>query len=71
MSTERQWQVRIEHMLDAIARIQRYTAGLSAETFASQEMAVDAVVRNFQVIGEAARHVQMTFGHATEKCHGR
>jgi uncharacterized protein with HEPN domain len=57
MSDERHWQIRIEHILEAISKIQRYTAGWSEEAFASQEMAVDAVIRNFQVIGEAARHV--------------
>jgi uncharacterized protein with HEPN domain len=57
MSAERHWQLRIEHILEAIRKIQRYTAGLSEEGFASNDMAVDAVIRNFQVIGEAARHV--------------
>src|SRR5258708_5955156 len=57
MSAEQRWQLRIEHILEAIRKIKRYTAGLSEETFASQDMAVDAVIRNFQVIGEAARHV--------------
>ena len=57
MSTERRWQIRIEHILEAINKIERYTAGLSEEAFANQDMAVDAVIRNFQVIGEAARHI--------------
>ena len=57
MSAEHRWQIRIEHILDAISKIERYTAGLSEQAFASQDMAVDAVIRNFQVIGEAARHV--------------
>src|SRR5437763_1046475 len=57
MSPERRWQLRIEHMLMAISNIQRYVAGLTAEQFASEGMIVDAVVRNFQVLGEAVRHV--------------
>ena len=57
MSPERRWQIRIEHMLAAIGNIQRYVAGLTAQQFASEGMIVDAVVRNFQVIGEAVRHV--------------
>lgn len=43
-----------------IARILRYTADHSLETFAADEMAVDAVVRNLEVIGEAARLVDET-----------
>jgi uncharacterized protein with HEPN domain len=57
MSVDKRWQVRIEHILEAIDKIQRYAAGLTEDTFSSQGMAVDAIIRNFQVIGEAVRHV--------------
>jgi uncharacterized protein with HEPN domain len=57
MSADKRWQVRVEHILEAIGKIQRYTAGLSEANFAEQGMTVDAVIRNFQVIGEAVRHV--------------
>ncbi|HKI37928.1 MAG TPA: DUF86 domain-containing protein [Gemmataceae bacterium] len=57
MSVDRRWQVRIEHILEAIGKIQRYSGGLTEDTFVGQSMAVDAVIRNFQVIGEAVRHV--------------
>jgi uncharacterized protein with HEPN domain len=57
MSVDKRWQLRIEHILEAIDKIQRYTTGLTEDTFASQSMAVDAVIRNFQVVGEAVRHV--------------
>jgi len=57
MSVDKRWQVRIEHMLEAIGKIHRYTTGLTEDTFADQSMAVDAVIRNFQVIGEAVRHI--------------
>jgi uncharacterized protein with HEPN domain len=57
MSADKRWQVRVEHILEAIGKIERYTVGLTEATFAEQSMAVDAVIRNFQVIGEAVRHV--------------
>lgn len=57
MSSHRKWALRIEHILDAIDKIQRYTADLTEASFARDEMVVDAVIRNFQVIGEAARNV--------------
>jgi len=44
-------------MLEAIAKIERYTAGLTGEHFAANEMVLDAVVRNLEIIGEAARHL--------------
>lgn len=49
----------IEHMLEAIACIQEYVAPLSLETFGSTRMAIDAVVRNLEVLGEASRNVML------------
>jgi uncharacterized protein with HEPN domain len=57
MSSTRLWAFRIRHILGAIARIQDYTRGLDQDSFAGNSMAVDAVIRNLQVIGEATRHV--------------
>jgi uncharacterized protein with HEPN domain len=57
MSADRRWQLRIEHMLDAIEKIQRYASGTTEDQFVAGSMVVDAVIRNFQVLGEAVRHV--------------
>ena len=57
MSLEREWNFRIEHIVEAIAKIHRYTADMTFEQFAADERTVDAVIRNFLVIGEATRHV--------------
>jgi uncharacterized protein with HEPN domain len=51
------WENRVQDILIAIQRIQRYTAGLSFEAFSKDEKTVDAVVRNLSIIGEAARHI--------------
>ena len=48
----------LQHMVDAISRIQRYLSHVSETGFMGDEKTQDAVVRNFEVIGEAARHVQ-------------
>jgi uncharacterized protein with HEPN domain len=53
----RDWKLRLQDILDAIAKIRRYTAGMDFSSFASDDKTVDAVVRNLQVIGEASRHV--------------
>lgn len=53
----REWRLRIEDILESIARIDRYTAGLDATAFAADQLIADAVLRNFTIIGEAARHV--------------
>lgn len=48
----------LQHVVQAIDRIERYTAGLDAAAFAADTKTQDAVVRNIEVIGEAARNVQ-------------
>ena len=44
-------------MLEAIARIARYVDGMDADKFAADERTVDAVVRNLEVLGEAANRL--------------
>jgi uncharacterized protein with HEPN domain len=48
-------RVYLEDILGAIARIRRYTRGLSRDTFAADDKTVDAVVRNLEVVGEAVK----------------
>ena len=53
----REWRLRIEDMLDAKGAIEEFVAGMDFEAFRDDRKAVDAVVRNLEVIGEAARYV--------------
>lgn len=57
----------IEDILAAIEKIERYTAGLGHEAFVGDDKTVDAVVRNLEIIGEAARHVPDDFASAHPK----
>ena len=45
------------HMLEAADRILGYTAGVNEENFYSNQMLQDAVVRNIEIIGEAANNL--------------
>ena len=47
--------LRLQDIAEAIDRIFDYTASHSLESFAADRMAVDAVVRNFEVIGGDCR----------------
>ena len=47
-------------MLEAVGKIQIYTAGDSYETFIADNMTVDASLRNIIIIGEAANHIPDT-----------
>jgi uncharacterized protein with HEPN domain len=45
------------HMLEAADRVLKYTAGVAEEQFVANQMLQDAVVRNIEVIGEAANNL--------------
>ena len=47
----------LEHAQQAIERIQRYTAEMDQAAFLQDEMAQDAVIRNIEIIGEAANNI--------------
>ena len=50
-------RVYLEDILEAIRRINSYTEALDFVAFAKNPMAVDAVVRNLEVLGEAAGRI--------------
>jgi len=47
----------LAHILEAIERIDRYTEDMSEVAFLESEMAQDAVIRNFEIIGEASHNI--------------
>jgi len=47
----------LRDILEAIERIERYIEGCSFDEFSKNTLVVDAVVRNFEIIGEAAKHI--------------
>lgn len=47
----------IEEIVESISKIERYTEGLNFEKFQNNEMVIDAILRNLEVIGEAARRI--------------
>lgn len=53
--------VYLHHILDAIKLIEEYTGGMSENEFLSNTMAHDAVVRQIEIIGEAARNISDKF----------
>lgn len=55
--SERDPRILISDMLEAIERIRAYTEGMSFDQFRQDKKTSDAVLRNFQVLGEAANHV--------------
>ncbi len=47
----------IQDIIESAQKILDYTNGLTYEEFKSDSMRVDAVIRNFEIIGEAANRL--------------
>ena len=51
----------LDHILEAIERIEEYVADLDEMTFLDNKLVQDAVIRNFEVIGEASNNIDKRF----------
>ncbi len=48
----------LKHILIAIDRIQKYCHDMSEVNFLSSQITQDAVIRNFEIIGEASKNIE-------------
>lgn len=55
----------LDHIVQAIDRIQRYVVQLDENSFLRNELIQDAVIRNLEVIGEASRNIETRFPEFT------
>ena len=53
----RDYKVYLDDILEAVGKIERYSAGLSFQAFRDDSKTIDAVVRNLEMIGEAAKKI--------------
>ncbi len=51
----------LSHIIEAIDRIAEYTGGLTYSDFCRSTRDQDAVIRNFEVIGEACRNIDLNY----------
>lgn len=51
------FDIYLEDILEAIDRIQEYVQDVTRETFETDRMRIDAVIRNLEVIGETVKQV--------------
>ena len=59
--SKREIELLLLDMLDAAKKIQKYTVGLNYDSFVENDLVIDAVARNFEIIGEAANRVDPDF----------
>jgi len=53
----RDYKVFLEEILEAIRKIREYTDGFSLQAFTADSKTFDAVIRNLEIIGEAAKQI--------------
>ena len=53
----RDYRLYLDDMRAAAEKVLRYTQGVDLARFVDDEKTFDAVVRNLEIIGEAAKHV--------------
>jgi uncharacterized protein with HEPN domain len=55
--SKREVKLYVKDIIDSIQKIQQYTKGLSLRQFKKKDLVIDAVVRNFEIIGEASKNI--------------
>ncbi|MBN1762905.1 MAG: DUF86 domain-containing protein [Methanomicrobia archaeon] len=53
--------VYLRHILDAIARIEKYTEGVDYEDFMADDLVQAGVMREIEIIGEATKRLSQQF----------
>src|SRR5438552_14168643 len=53
----RDWRLYADDILEACGKVRRYVAGMTYETVVADDRTRDAVIRNVEVIGEAAKRL--------------
>jgi len=58
---------RLNHIVEAIDRILKFVKDMDYENFVKNEMAQFAVIKNFEIIGEAAYHLPKDYRITNEE----
>lgn len=55
--SKREPQLLLQDIVDSIEKIKIYTSGMDIREFLQDDKTIDAVIRNFEIIGEAANRI--------------
>jgi uncharacterized protein with HEPN domain len=53
----RDWRLYADDIIESCAKVRRFISGMTFEAFVADELTRDAVIRNLEVIGEAAKNL--------------
>ena len=59
--SKRDTSLLLEDMLESANKIQRYITGMTYDSFINDDKTADAVMRNFEIIGEVANRIDPDF----------
>ena len=54
--SERDWRLYAEDILEACGKVRRFVGGMTYEAFVADDRTRDTVLRNIEIIGEAAKN---------------
>jgi len=57
----------LQHILEAILRIDEYTDDMIECTFVDNKLVQDAVIRNLEIVGEACRNIERDYPEFQKK----
>lgn len=61
MSQQKNPVVYLYHIQDALKKILTYTSGMDLDAFLKNDLVQDAVIRNFEIMGEATKQLDHDF----------
>lgn len=59
--SKRDRSLLLKDMLESAEKIKQYSNGIDLESFLNDEKTIDATVRNFEIVGEAANRIDPDF----------
>jgi len=54
---KRDYRLYIDDIIEAVKKTEKFSKGLSFDEFAEDSKTVDAIIRNFEIIGEAVKRL--------------
>ena len=62
--SEREWRFYVDDMIGFVEKVIVYTDGLDQNQFVESSLKYDAIVRNLELLGEAATHIPENIRHS-------
>jgi len=62
-------KIRLQHILDAISEIEKYTTDVDVDDFSSNSMMLNATLRQLEIIGEASNRLSESFKQGNQHIH--